>query len=161
MMAVPGVLPRLLSLVYETFLVAALLMVAGFVFQPLRGVLPEVVARPAESLFLLLVLAAYFCWCWLRSGQTLAMKTWRIRLAAADGGAVGLRAALIRFALGLVLYLPLLATLTWWFYQRQQALPYLLVSCALLLVCWCWAWFDADRQMLQDRLAGTRLIKAS
>lgn len=160
-MVVPGVLPRLLSLVYETFLVAALLMVAGFAFQPLRGALPEGVARPAESLFLLLVLAAYFCWCWLRSGQTLAMKTWHIRLVAADGGAVGLRAALIRFVLGLILYLPLLSTLTWWFYQRQQALPFLLASIAMLLLCWCWAWFDADRQMLQDRLAGTRLIKVS
>lgn len=161
MMAVPGVLPRLLSLVYEAFLVAALLMVAGFMFQPLRGVLPEGFARPIESLFLLLVLAAYFCWCWLRSGQTLAMKTWRIRLVAADGGVVSLRAALVRFALGLLLYLPLLATLTWWFYQRQQALPYLLASCALTLICWCWVWFDVDRQMLHDRLAGTRLIKAS
>jgi hypothetical protein len=39
-MQVPGVLPRLLALVYEAVLVAALLMVAGFVFQPLHGLLP-------------------------------------------------------------------------------------------------------------------------
>ena len=37
-MQVPGVLPRLLALVYEAVLVAALLMVAGFVFQPLHGI---------------------------------------------------------------------------------------------------------------------------
>jgi uncharacterized RDD family membrane protein YckC len=26
------------------------------------------------------VFAAYFLWCWLRGGQTLAMKAWHIRL---------------------------------------------------------------------------------
>lgn len=160
-MQVPGILPRLLALVYETVLVAALLMVAGFVFQPLHGLLPAQVARVLQSLFLLLVLALYFGWCWLRSGQTLALKTWRMRLVAPDGRPIGMRAAALRFVLGLLLYLPLLATSVWWFYQRQQALPYLLLMLVLWIAHWGWALIDGERQLLLDRLAGTRLIKVS
>ena len=160
-MQVPGVLPRLLALVYEAVLVAALLMVAGFVFQPLHGLLPPQMARVMQSLFLLLVLALYFGWCWLRSGQTLALKTWRMRLVAADGRPLALRAAALRFVMGLLLYLPLLATCVWGFYQRQQAWPYLLLMSLLWGLHWGWALFDAERQLLLDRLAGTRLIKTS
>lgn len=160
-MQVPGILPRLLALVYETVLVAALLMVAGFVFQPVHGVLPASLARGMQSLFLLLVLALYFGWCWLRSGQTLALKTWRMRLVAPDGRPVDLRAAALRFVLGLLLYLPLLATIVWWFYQRQQALPYVVLMLVLWLVNWGWVLIDGERQLLLDRLAGTRLIKVS
>ncbi len=35
---------------------------------------------------LLLVVFAYFGLCWTRSGQTLGMRAWRIRLEGADGG---------------------------------------------------------------------------
>lgn len=160
-MQVPGIVPRLLALVYETVLVAALLMVAGFVFQPVHGVLPPSLARGLQSLFLLLVLAMYFGWCWLRSGQTLALKTWRMRLVAPDGRPLDMRAAALRFVLGLLLYLLLLATSVWWFYQRQQALPFVLLMLVLWLVNWGWALIDGERQLLIDRLAGTRLIKTS
>ena len=160
-MQIPGIVPRLLALVYEAVLVVALLMVAGFVFQPLHDLLPAQVARGLQSLFLLLVLALYFGWCWLRSGQTLALKTWRMRLVLPDGRPLDMRAACLRFVLGLLLYLPLLATSVWWFYQRQQALPYVLLMLALWLVHWGWALVDGERQLLLDRLAGTRLIKTS
>src|SRR5688500_885689 len=36
--------------------------------------------RYALQLFIGVVFAAYFLWCWLRGGQTLAMKAWGIRL---------------------------------------------------------------------------------
>jgi uncharacterized RDD family membrane protein YckC len=36
--------------------------------------------RYALQLFIGVVFAAYFLWCWLRGGQTLAMKAWHIRL---------------------------------------------------------------------------------
>ncbi|MDH5210391.1 MAG: RDD family protein, partial [Betaproteobacteria bacterium] len=52
----------------------------------------------AHQAFLIAVFAAYFLWCWLRGGQTLAMKAWRIRLIE-----VTPRKALLRFLLALVL----------------------------------------------------------
>ena len=42
----------------------------------------------------LVVFAAYFLWCWLRGGQTLAMKAWRVRLVDVTPGK-----AILRFVL--------------------------------------------------------------
>jgi uncharacterized RDD family membrane protein YckC len=36
--------------------------------------------RHALQAFIVVMFAAYFLRCWLRGGQTLAMKAWRIRL---------------------------------------------------------------------------------
>jgi len=86
------------------------------------------------QLHLLAVLLIYFVWFWLHGGQTLAMKTWRIRLESAiTGKTVVLPQALLRFAL---------------------CGPSVLFFGAGLV----WAIFDRERQFLHDRLAGTRLI---
>lgn len=95
----PGIARRLASLAYDALLVLAVAFCAAFAFffaaggAPLEGWLLR-----AHQLFLAAVLAAYFLWCWLRGGQTLAMKTWRIRLTG-----ITPRKALVRFALAMVL----------------------------------------------------------
>lgn len=157
-MNAPPLWRRALCLVYESLLQVALLMVAGFVFYPVGKLLPADAARHVQSLFLLLVLSSYFGWCWLKAGQTLAMKTWKIRLVGAEGGAVTLKAAALRFFLGLVIYLPLAATAIWAYFQRATAIPWLVVSTVVFLLAWGWPLLDRDRQFLHDRLAGTRLI---
>jgi uncharacterized RDD family membrane protein YckC len=54
--------------------------------------------RRELQLFIAAVLAAYFLWCWLRGGQTLAMRAWRIRLVE-----VTPMRALVRFVLAALL----------------------------------------------------------
>lgn len=124
---------RLASLLYDALLLGAVLFLAGFI---VIGLLPDVRAglpRLIFQLYLLLVAGLYFTWFWRRGGQTLAMKTWRIRLVAADGAGVGPARAWRRYAL---------------------AVPSLgLCGFGLL-----WALWDRDRQFLHDRLAGTRLV---
>ncbi len=90
--------------------------------------------RSALQFFLIAVFAAYFLWCWLRGGQTLAMKTWRIRLVTPAHARIPARAALLRFVLALVL-----------------------VPTGIGIG---WSLIDRDRQFLHDRLAGTRLVLA-
>lgn len=83
---------------------------------------------------LLLILLMYFVWFWRHGGQTLAMKTWKIRLEnALSADAITLPQACLRFAL------------CW---------PCLLFFGVGLI----WAVFDRERQFLHDRLAGTRLV---
>jgi len=85
---------------------------------------------PAMIAILLAVFAAYFLWCWLRGGQTLAMKTWRIRLVARkDHGRLSPQAALLRFTYALFLVPTLIGIF--------------------------WAYVDRDSQFLHDRLAGS------
>lgn len=129
----PAVLRRVASMVYELLLVVALLFVAALVYILLRD--PR---APGGMIYfqtyLLLVVAGYFLWFWTHGGRTLAMKTWRLRLVAADGSPVSLKQALLRFLLALA-------------------------GLGCFGISILWAWFDAEGQFLHDRLAGTRLIK--
>lgn len=133
-MRIPTFKRRLASLFYDFLLLSAVLFVAGFVVV---GLLPDVHAglpRLVFQAYLLLVSGLYFTWFW-RRGQTLAMKTWHIRLVDTSGRAVGFRQAWLRYALA--------------------ATGLFLFGFGFL-----WALWDRDRQFLHDRLAGTRLVMA-
>jgi uncharacterized RDD family membrane protein YckC len=124
---------RLAAMVYELLLVVAVLFIASFVFIRIGGDAQTGWHRDLFRLFLLGMLFAYFYAFWRRSGQTLAMKTWRIRLVDLDGRLLHFRQAALRFVLALL-------------------------GISLLGVSIIWALFDRDRQFLHDRLAKTRLI---
>ena len=132
--AAPGMLRRLASMLYESVILFAVAFLGTWVFQFASGKLRiEGWLMHLLQLFLLAVFAAYFLWCWLRGGQTLAMKTWRIRVVAKDGHArLNPKAALLRFVYAL-----------------------LLVPTTIGIF---WAMVDRDRQFLHDRLAGSLLV---
>lgn len=127
-------LRRLASMLYESTLLFAVAFFGTWLYQFAAGtVIIDGWRLAMLQLFLIALFAAYFLWCWLRSGQTLAMKTWRIRLVATNGhGRLAPKAALLRFVYALLLVPTLLGIL--------------------------WALVDRDRQFLHDRLAGTRLV---
>ena len=127
-------LARIAAMIYESLLVTAVIFVAALPFLYLVGNAETGWRHLAFQLYLLGVLFAYFSAFWLRSGQTLAMKTWRIRLVDLDGSTISLKQAALRFALALVGLM--LAGAGFW-----------------------WALFDRDRQFLHDRLARTRLVR--
>ncbi|MFY9314762.1 MAG: RDD family protein [Burkholderiales bacterium] len=132
--AAPSILRRLASMLYEFILLFAVGFVATWLFQFAAGTLViEGWRRHLLQLFVLAVFASYFVWCWLRGGQTLAMKTWRMRLVARDAHRrVSPRMALLRFVYALAL-----------------------VPTGIGIA---WALVDRDRQFLHDRLAGSLLI---
>jgi uncharacterized RDD family membrane protein YckC len=110
----PSLARRLASMLYEAFLVFAVAFFATWVFffasggrDATRGV-----ARAELQIFILLILGAYFVWCWLRGGQTLAMRAWRIRLVEVTPGK-----AVTRFAIAAAL-LPL--SILWALVDRDR-----------------------------------------
>ena len=110
----PGIARRLAGMLYEAVLLFAIAFFAGFAFHfASRGAPLEGVLRLAHQGLLCAVFAAYFLWCWLRGGQTLAMKAWRIRLVRATP-----RRALLRFALALLL-VPTGISLLWALFDRD------------------------------------------
>jgi len=131
----PGIARRLACMMYEAILLFAVGFAATSLFFYASGGLgASGSGRTMLQLFLVCVFAGYFLWCWLRGGQTLAMKTWKIRLVAPGHARVPPLTALLRFALAIV------------------AVP---TGIAL-----GWALVDRDRQFLHDRIAGTRLVMA-
>lgn len=121
---------RCICLVYDAFLLAAILFLAGLLVVGLHPGEPGGVPKLAYQIYLFAAVGVYYVWFWRHGGQTLAMKTWRIRLVDAAGGTVGLAQAWKRYVI-LVLTFG---------------------------VCFLWAVFDRERQFLHDRLAGTRLV---
>ena len=132
---VPGIARRLASALYDLLLVVALVLIATFPFLAFFGDSTQGWRRHTLQLYVIAVTCAYFVWFWTRGGQTLPMKTWRIRLVRADGGAVNPGRGVHRFLLAV------LGTLA-------------------LGLTFAWALFDRDRQFLHDRLAGTALVEA-
>lgn len=131
----PGLPRRLASMLYETLLLAAILFIAGALFTAVFQPPLSVALRYLLQLYLLLVAAAYFIWIWLHGGQTLPMKTWRLKLASADGQALKPRQAILRFIFALI----------------GIALGFGIL----------WALFDRDRQFWHDRMAGTKVVMSN
>jgi len=122
-----------MSLAYEGILLFAVLFVASYLFLGLARDAQSGFARVLFQIYLLSVCGAYFVFCWTRTGQTLPMKTWRLRVVTQAGGALGVGTAFRRYLL---------------------AVPGMLSGISLL-----WAPFDKERQFLHDRLAGTRIVR--
>ena len=82
-----SVFRRLMAILYDGLLLLALYFVAGWVAVLLNGKPVEPHSIAAWLLFgaMLVISFVYFGWFWVHGGQTLAMKTWRMRLVKETG----------------------------------------------------------------------------
>ncbi len=95
---VAGLLPRLAAMVYDVLLVLALLLLAGaLALLALGGNAPPTGAS-WYTLYLVGVVYLFFAGFWVRRGQTLGMRSWRLRLRRRSGGPPTLLDASLRFA---------------------------------------------------------------
>ena len=124
---------RMAGLLYESLIVATLVLLGTALLLPLAHAVGPGWRRPLIQFGLLCLLGAYFIYCWVQGGQTLAMKAWRLRVATPDGGPVPLQLAMVRYVVAVA------GTV-----------------CAGL--GFAWALWDRERQFLHDRVAGTRVI---
>jgi uncharacterized RDD family membrane protein YckC len=151
-------LPRRMACwIYEGMLLFAVVFMAGWLFSTLGQMRDAMDARrPLLQAFLFVVFGIYFSWFWAR-GQTLAMKTWNIRLVDRDGKPVTQLRALGRYVLSWLWFLPPLAGLSLVRVTGAEA--------AVVVGGWVAVWallsrFHPQRQFLHDALAGTRLVPA-
>jgi uncharacterized RDD family membrane protein YckC len=128
----PGIGRRLASLLYESLVVFAVLLVGYLLPQIVLHGFGWGIGGRMQWVHVFALLLLYFVWFWLNGGQTLPMKTWKMRLASADGGSLRPAQALLRYL---------------------AAWPSVLFFGAGFL----WAVFDRDGQFLHDRIAGTRI----
>ena len=91
-----GLFRRLASMVYDSLLVAAVLMVAAAALIIPYG--SEIRSGTLWfQIYLVLACWAYFAVCWRMGGQTVGMRAWRIRLVTADGRKIGWAHSALRF----------------------------------------------------------------
>lgn len=134
-MQTPGLLRRLGGVLYDALAVVALWLLASALVTTMFGDAGHGHVRLLLQCVSFTIVTAYFLWCWTHGGQTLAMKTWRIRVIKENGCPLSAIDALRRYLLA-------------WF------------SVGFFGFGLLWALLDKDRQFLHDRLGHTRLIRS-
>ena len=129
-----GLLRRLAAILYDSLLLFSILFFATLILLPTTGGEAFASSNHLYHLYLSACSFLYFGWQWVRGGQTLGMRAWRIRLTTIDGHAINWKLAGIRF---------LLAAISW-------------LTCGAGFL---WIYFDRDGLALHDRFSGTKLIR--
>lgn len=128
----PSLLRLGACMVYDGLVVLALSFALALVFILLFGDASHGFKRYGLQLFLWLGVGLYFVWCWRKSGQTLAMQTWQLKLRNAQLGRLSWPQALLRYVMASL-------------------------SLGVFGLGFIWAVFDPDRLFLHDRLLGSRI----
>ena len=154
--AAPGLFRRLAAMLYEGVLLFGVLMIAGYLFSSLTQQRHALQGQHLLQAFLFVVLGIYFVWFWANGGQTVAMKTWHVRVVDAHGAAVSQPRALARYVAAWVWFVPGLAIVHYAGLSGGASLTGALLGwVALYAVA---AHLRADRQFWHDVLCGTRLV---
>ena len=150
----PSLVRRMACWVYEGVLLFGVVFIAGYLFGTLTQTRNAMDNRHGLQAFLFVVFGIYFTWFGAK-GQTLAMKTWHIRLVDHAGQPVTQKRALLRYVLSWAWFLPPLALLSLFSVTTGETV--------VLVLGWVAIWAIASRfhpqgQFWHDALAGTRLV---
>lgn len=129
----PSLLKLGACLLYEVLTIVALVFVSAGLFIMIAGDASHDIKRLLLQLFLWLVLGAYFIRCWIKTGQTLAMQAWKLRLVNEQSQLLTMQQAIARY---------LLTTLSMTFFG----------------VGFLWAIVDKNNQFLHDRLLRCKVV---
>ncbi|MFZ1890998.1 MAG: RDD family protein [Formosimonas sp.] len=76
----PTIARRFVASIYEFVLLFGLYFVTGLLVQSVGTMTGHTTPNWLTQILLYLIFGLYFKYCWTRSGQTLAQKTWHIRI---------------------------------------------------------------------------------
>lgn len=139
-------------LLYEAILLFGVLF---FVSAAVHTLWPQADATHASlRLVMWMVLGLYFTVCWHKTGQTLAMKTWHVRLVSHSSQPIGWWRAMLRFCLAWWLLLPGYAVIVVADLTGMAAVVALIVG---FVVAWATRYLDPQQRGLHDWIAKTRM----
>ena len=153
-MTAPPLFRRMACWLYEGILLFGVVFIAAYLFGTLSQTRNGMDNRHPLQAFLLVVFGIYFGWFWSK-GQTLAMKTWNIKVVDRLGQPLSQGRALLRYALSWIWLLPPLMAVA----------PFNLPAGEIFVLTlgWIATWallsrFQPEQQFWHDVWAGTRLI---
>ncbi len=129
----PGLLRRLAAVIYDLFLLIALLFVATAVILPLNHGEAFTDYPIVYPLFLLTLSFLFYGWFWTHGGQTLGLRAWHLNVLTENQKNINWYQALLRF---------LAAILSWLF----------------LGLGFFWSLIDKDKRCWHDYLSKTALF---
>ena len=123
---------RLLAMMYDSMLVIAVWMTVSYIFLFFND--EQAVTGPIYESTLFLVTFLFCALFWTRSGQTLGMIAWRLRVESDQGQPVSAKQALLRFMAAII-------------------------SAATLGMGYWWIMFDSDQLSWHDRWSNSRVVQ--
>ncbi|MGR8940733.1 MAG: RDD family protein [Gammaproteobacteria bacterium] len=129
----PGLLRRLAAIVYDAFLLAAVLFVATAAVLPLNAGAAFTSKQSFYPVYLAGVSFLFYGWFWTHGGQTLGLRAWKIKVMTTDRRPISWRQAALRFVF---------AMLSW----------------AFIGLGFLWILFDPQKRGWHDRLSKTAVF---
>lgn len=145
---------RMSCWLYEGMLLFGVIFIAGYLFGTLTQTRHAMNNRLGLQFFVFLVLALYFTFFW-HKGQTLAMKTWHLKITALDGQTLTQKQALLRYLFAWVWFIPPLIVVGVMDGSSLQGIG------ALMLWVPLWAGLSklhSDKQFWHDHWARSRVV---
>jgi len=133
----PGIFKRLFSILYDSFLILASMIILAFVWRFIATKLglaeSKLILDIGYNVIIFGLLFFFYQFFWLRGGQTLGMTAWRLRLVKKDGSKLRL---------------------------RDTALRWLLAGLSLLLfgLGYLWCIVDREKRTLHDIYGNTKIV---
>ena len=152
-----GLARRFAAFLYDGALLFGVVFFAGFLYSVLTRQGHALQGRHGlMAVAYVVVPALYFVGLWTRGGQTLAMKTWHLRVTDAAGQPLRIGRAVLRYAFSWLWFLPALVCFKLTGLQGGGALSALLLAgmAGYLLI----ARLHPQRLMLHEVISGTRVI---
>jgi uncharacterized RDD family membrane protein YckC len=143
-----GLSRRLGAMLYDGLLLLGVILSTAIIIPAIMtfsGAQPEVgdgqVVHEIEpfispvffQLYFIVVVTGFYCWFWLKNGQTLGMQSWRLKLVSDQGGPLTAKHCLLRLLSGGLSFA--CAGLGYW-----------------------WVLIDRDHKSWHDRLSKTKVI---
>ena len=123
---------RLLAMMYDSLLVIAVWMTVSYIFLFFND--QQAVTGPIYESALFLVTFLFFALFWTRSGQTLGMIAWRLRIESDQGQPLSAKQALLRFMAAIF-------------------------SAVALGMGYWWIMFDSNKLSWHDRWSNSRVVQ--
>jgi uncharacterized RDD family membrane protein YckC len=123
---------RLMAVVYDGLISVAVLLVTTWAYTLVAGYLigwekyeqmaeeGSIKADPILTFVLFLVLYLFFGYFWTRTGQTLGMQVWRIRVENSNGVSISWVQALLRFMMGWASWITLGLGYFWMIWNKDK-----------------------------------------
>ena len=115
-----SLLRRFGAIIYDFFLLITVLFIASFLVVIPTGITPEDRFFFLFQAYIFLIAFIFFAWFWIHGGQTLGMRTWKIKLVTEDSSKLTWGTAFIRFAIAILSWFVLGLGFFWSLWDKQH-----------------------------------------
>lgn len=156
-----GLVRRLMAIMYDLFLLLALLFIATsavMVFNQGNAIAP---GHPLYAFYVTCLLIISFCfygWFWTHGGQTLGMKTWKMKLQQSNAQSITWPLALIRFTTTIISLLVIVWAVKYASDRSLTMTIWPVAGIGLAGISFFWSLFDPQRRTWHDIASNCVLV---